>query len=87
MNATVDVVNLTVMPGYRPIAQLYADSRSAAVGAAPEKHLQPGSSKLLLVWQPARYGRISQYYRQNSCLKYKTLGLPLGQAWRLTEYD
>lgn len=30
MDATVDVVDLTaVMPGYRPIAQLYTDSRSA----------------------------------------------------------
>ncbi|MBE9095117.1 hypothetical protein [Tychonema sp. LEGE 07203] len=87
MNATVDVVNLTVKPGYRPIAQLYADSRSAGVGAAPEKHLQPSSSKLLLVLQPTRYGQISQYYRQNSCQKYKTLRLPLARAWRLTEYD
>ncbi|MBE9184669.1 hypothetical protein IQ270_08025 [Microcoleus sp. LEGE 07076] len=78
MNATVNVANLTVMPGYRPIAQLYADSRSAAVRAAPEKHLQPGSSKLLLVSKPARYGQISQYYRQNSGLNYKTLRLPLG---------
>ncbi len=47
MDATLDVVDLTVMPGYRPIAQFYIDCRSPAVPAAPEKHPQPGSSKLL----------------------------------------
>ncbi|MEG4284695.1 hypothetical protein QUB68_16320 [Microcoleus sp. A006_D1] len=47
MDATVDVVDLTVMPGYRPIARFYINSRSPAVPAAPEKHPQPGSSKLL----------------------------------------
>jgi|GEM_PF-3660958 len=43
MDATVDVVNLTVMPGNCPIAQLYADCRSAAVSAAPDR--QPASGK------------------------------------------
>ncbi|MEG4520616.1 MULTISPECIES: hypothetical protein [unclassified Microcoleus] len=41
MDATVDVVDLTaVMPGYRPIAQLYTDSRSAIDRFVREKDRQ-----------------------------------------------
>ena len=49
MDATVDVVDLTaLMPGFRPLAQLYTDS-GTAVGARGAGHLerQPGFSKLL----------------------------------------
>ncbi len=47
MDATVDVVDFTaVMPGYRPIAQLYTDSRSAIDRFLPEKD-QPPAAKIL----------------------------------------
>ncbi|MEG3898544.1 MULTISPECIES: hypothetical protein [unclassified Microcoleus] len=47
MEATVELVNLTaVMPGYRPIAQLYTDSRSAVDRAVREKDRQPAAKML-----------------------------------------
>ncbi|MEG5040368.1 MULTISPECIES: hypothetical protein [unclassified Microcoleus] len=47
MNATVDVVDLTaVIPGYRPIAQLYTDCRSAIDRFVSEKD-QPPAAKIL----------------------------------------
>ncbi|MBD1884237.1 hypothetical protein [Microcoleus vaginatus] len=47
MDATVDVVDLTaVIPGYRPIAQLYTDSRSAIDRFVSEKD-QPPAAKIL----------------------------------------
>ncbi|MEG4067127.1 hypothetical protein QUA42_07185 [Microcoleus sp. Pol11C2] len=47
MDATIDVVDLTaVMPGYRSIAQLYTDSRSAIDQFVSEKD-QPPAAKIL----------------------------------------
>lgn len=47
MNATVNVVNLTaVMPGDRPIAQLYTDSGTAVDRAVREKDRQ-SAAKIL----------------------------------------
>jgi len=48
MNATLDVVDLTaLMPGYRPIAQLYTDSGTAVDRGAGHLERQPGCSKIL----------------------------------------
>ena len=48
MDATVDVVELTaLMPGARPIAQLYTDSGTAVDRGAGHLERQPGFSKLL----------------------------------------
>ena len=47
MDATVNVVNLTaVMPGDRPIAQLYTDSGTAVDRAASQKNRQPAAKIL-----------------------------------------
>ncbi|MEG4405728.1 hypothetical protein [Microcoleus sp. MON2_D5] len=47
MDATVDVVDFTaVIPGYRPIAQLYTDCRSAIDRFVSEKD-QPPAAKIL----------------------------------------
>ena len=47
MEAKVELVNLTaVMPGYRPSAQLYTDSRSAVDRAVREKDRQPAAKML-----------------------------------------
>ncbi|MEG4026236.1 hypothetical protein [Microcoleus sp. S13C4] len=47
MDATVDVVDLTaVMPGYRPIAQSYTDSRSAIDRFMRDKDRQPAAQIL-----------------------------------------
>ncbi|MDP8935974.1 MAG: hypothetical protein M3N42_18040 [Cyanobacteriota bacterium] len=48
MDATVDVVELTaLMPGSRPIPQLYKDSGTAVDRRARHQDRQPGFSKLL----------------------------------------
>ena len=48
MDATVDVVELTaLMPGSRPIPQLYKDSGTAVDRRARHLDRQPGCSKLL----------------------------------------
>jgi len=48
MNATVYVVKLTtLMPGYRPIPQLYTDSGTAVDRGAGYLEWQPSFSKLL----------------------------------------
>jgi len=48
MNATLDVVDLTaLMPGYRPIAQLYTDSGTAVDRSAGHLERQPGFNKFL----------------------------------------
>lgn len=48
MEATVDVVELTaLMPGSRPIAQLYSDSGTAVERGARHQDRQLGFSKLL----------------------------------------
>lgn len=49
MDATVDVVDLTaLMPGFRPLAQLYTDSGTAVADrGAGHLERQPGCSKLL----------------------------------------
>jgi hypothetical protein len=48
MDATVDVVYLTaLMPGFRPIAQLYTDSGTAVDRGAGHLERQPGCSQLL----------------------------------------
>ena len=48
MDATVDVVELTaLMPGARPIAQLYTDSGTTVDRGAGHLERQPGCSKLL----------------------------------------
>ena len=48
MNATLDVVDLSgLMPGARPIAQLYTDSGTAVDRDAGHLERQPGFSKLL----------------------------------------
>ena len=52
MDATVDVVDLTeVMPGYRPIAQLYTDSGTAVDRAVCDRDPQP--AKILKREYPA----------------------------------
>jgi hypothetical protein len=49
MNATLDVVDLSaLMPGSRPIAQLYTDSGTAVDRGVGHLEQQPGFSKLLL---------------------------------------
>jgi len=50
MNATLDVVDLSaLMPGSRPLGQLYTDSAGTAVDpGAGHLERQPGFSKLLL---------------------------------------
>lgn len=47
MDAIVDAVDLTaVMPGYRPIAQLYTDSGTAVDRAVREQDRQPAAKML-----------------------------------------
>jgi hypothetical protein len=48
MNATLDVVDLTaLMPGSRPIAQLYTDSGTAVDRGAGHLERQPSFNKFL----------------------------------------